>query len=130
MLRSFFMAVSLIALLSLTGCSDKPKLAQVTGTVTYKGQPLKEGTITFIPSDGRSATGKIVDGKIKDVSCFDINDGVPLGNHKVLISSAPQSDDMYAAPKSLIPEKYGSLDKSDLTAEIKAGENTLTFELK
>jgi hypothetical protein len=120
----------LISLASLAGCSKGPALATVTGTVTYKGQPLKEGTITFIPADGRSATGKIVAGKITEVSCYDINDGVPVGKHKVLIHSAQEGADMYAPSKSLIPEKYGSLDKSELTADIKPGENTVTFDLQ
>jgi hypothetical protein len=121
----------LLSLVSPAGCSRGPTLATVTGTVTYKGQPLKEGTITFVPADGRSATGKIVDGKITEVSCFETNDGVPVGSHKVLIQSIQTGADMYAPAKSLIPDKYGSLEKSDLRADIKAGEtNTVSFDLK
>ena len=123
--------VSSWILLTLSGCSDKPKLAQVTGNVTYKGQPVKQGSITFVPAEGRPATGKIVDGKITEITCYELNDGVPLGSHKVLIQAGQQSDDMYApTAKSPIPERYASLEKSDLTAEIVAGENTVDFELK
>lgn len=126
-----FVALGLSSLLLLSGCSRGPTLGKVSGTVTYKGQPLKEGTITFIPADGRSATGKIVDGKITDVTCFETNDGVPVGSNKVLIQAIVPGADMYAPVKSLIPDRYGSLEKSDLKAEISAGENPpLTFDLK
>ena len=125
-----FAVVGLMSLLLLTGCADKPKLGQVTGTVTYKGEPVKEGTITFVPADGRAATGKIVDGKITDVTCFEANDGVPVGSQTVLIHSPSPSDDMYKPIKSLIPARYGTL-QSDLKADIVAGENPpLSFDLK
>jgi hypothetical protein len=122
--------VGLFWLLSLAGCSKGPDLAQVTGAVTYKGQPLKEGTITFVPSDGRAATGKIVDGKITEVTSFEPGDGVPIGSHKVVIQSIPSAEDMYAPAKSAIPEKYSSLTNSGLSAEIKPGENTVNFDLQ
>ena len=51
-------------LLMLIGCGrgDRPLLAPVSGTVTYNGRPLARGRITFHPEQGRSASGKIVDG--------------------------------------------------------------------
>ena len=123
-----FAAIGLITSALVTGCADQPKLGKVTGTVSYKGQPLKDGTITFVPADGRPATGKIVDGQITNVTCYETNDGVPLGQHTVLVQSPPPGDDMYKPVKSLIPERYSSL-KSDLKAEIIAGENVLKLEL-
>ena len=38
--------------------------------------------------------------------------------------------DMYAVAKSLVPDRYGSLEKTTLKADIVAGENTVTFDLK
>ena len=104
--------------------------ASITGTVTYKNQPVKEGTIMFLPEGGRPATGKIVDGKIVDVTTTQSNDGAPVGKHKVQITAVEGGKDMYAKTRSLIPEKYGNPEKSGLTAEIKPGQNELTFDLK
>ena len=120
----------LLAVVLLSGCSDKPKLGKVTGTVTYKGTPLKEGSITFIPADGRSASGKIVEGKITEVTCFEVGDGAPVGSHKVIVQAVQGGPDMYAPAKSLIPDSYGSVEKSGLTAEIQPGETVVNFDLK
>src|SRR4051812_7242101 len=36
-----------------TGCGDASNQAKVHGKVTYQGEPLPNGTITFFPSQGR-----------------------------------------------------------------------------
>jgi hypothetical protein len=132
-----------LLLVVLVGCGGNPPTAEVTGTVTYDGRPLKEGTIIFEAPGARPASGKIVDGKIVEVTTFKPGDGAPIGNHKVAIQSvktseaaAPQ-DPGQATPKagymgstSLIPEVYGNPETSGLTATIKEGTNAVTFELK
>jgi len=121
-----------LAATTFVGCgAEKTPLGQVEGTVTYKAQPLPEGTITFIPQTGRGANGVIVDGKIQNVTCFEPNDGVPLGPCKVAITAfTKQAEGSTAPSKSLIPEKYGNIEKSDLKAEIKSGKNELKFDLQ
>ena len=71
------------------------------------------------------------DGKIVDVSTYDPADGVSLGVHKVTITARdnPQAD-MYKATKSIIPERYSDANRSNLTADIKSGENQFTFALE
>jgi hypothetical protein len=133
----------LVALcLLLAGCSDRPKLGKVKGTVTLDGKPLAKGSITFESPDARPATGTIVNGEIVDVSTYDPQDGVPVGQHKVAISAtedaasgvtanpgdARQTTD-YMVGKSLIPASYNDPDSSGLTADIKSGENTVEFKL-
>src|SRR5205823_12586516 len=45
---------------ALAGCGGGgPKTALVRGTVTYKGKPVPNGTVTFIPASGHHATGDI-----------------------------------------------------------------------
>ena len=51
-----------MALALSAGCGDDGygRRYPVSGTVTYKGQPLKQGTITFTPADadaGRPPAG-------------------------------------------------------------------------
>lgn len=120
---------ALVAAVAVAGCGGE-SLTPVTGTVHYKGQPLKEGSITFLPEKGRPATGKIVDGQIVEVTTNQANDGVPAGKHKVTITSIEGGKDMYAPTKSRIPEKYAVAEQSGLTADIGPGKNELKFDLK
>src|SRR5262245_49689908 len=53
-----------VVLLALAaGCSSKPKMAQLSGTVTFKGQPVPAGWISFTPEAG---TGSVKVCQIKD----------------------------------------------------------------
>lgn len=135
--------VLFLPLFLLAGCGG-PNLAKVTGTVTYDDKPLAQGTIHFETPGARPATGKIVDGKIVEVTTYTTGDGVPVGSHKVAIYSlegggaggAKNPGDASAGPAamqttSLIPTKYNDPEKSGLTAEVKSGgANELKFELK
>jgi len=116
----------------LIGCGgDRPQMGQVEGTVSYKGQPVPNGTITFIPDKGRSASGVIEDGAIKNVTCFEANDGVPVGPAKVIISAFSKQPEGSTAPtKALLPEKYSSPERTDQKADIKPGKNDLKFDLQ
>jgi hypothetical protein len=116
----------------LVGCgSDSVQLGSVEGTVSYKGTPLKSGTITFIPDKARIATGKIADGQILAVTTFEANDGAPVGPCKVTITSYADAAEGSTAPsRSSIPAKYADPTKSEQTVNIAPGKNVLTFDLK
>jgi hypothetical protein len=132
-----------VVCLLVAGCSDRPRLGKVKGTVTFDGQPLAKGSIVFESPDARPATGTIVNGEIVEVTTYDPQDGVPVGPQKVAISAvedaaaspapanpgeASQALD-YMSGKSLIPAMYNDPSTSGLTAEIKPGENTVEFKL-
>lgn len=106
--------------------SEPSALEKVTGTVTFNNVPVKAGTITFEPEGGKSAVGKIVDGKIQDVTTNSAGDGAPVGDLKVGIAT-PDG----AKPDSEIPKMYSIPSTSGLTATVKkGGPNELKFELK
>lgn len=119
----------LAAALPAAGCGSAG-LVPVSGTVNYKGAPLKTGTIAFVPEKGRPSYGKIVDGKIVDVTTFQANDGVPPGAYKVQIESRANAGDMYAKQHSLIPQHYADPERSKLNADVKRGMPPLAFELQ
>lgn len=61
-------AVSVILFLSLSGCGSGTKSYPLSGTVTYNGQPVPEGTIRFTPdaskgNQGPQSVAAIVDGR-------------------------------------------------------------------
>jgi hypothetical protein len=146
------LATSVVALfLCAPGCSDDGfgKRHPVSGTVTYKGQPLATGSINFVPEDpaGQPASGSIVNGKY-NLTTHTPDDGALPGNYKVMVSSfdmakvqeeankaggvqnaMPDQTAVAQAQKSLIPEKFGSFEGSGLKATVKAGANTIDFPL-
>ncbi|MBN9118689.1 MAG: hypothetical protein J0I06_05955 [Planctomycetes bacterium] len=138
-------ACALVVLSALVaGCSDRPKLAKVKGTVTLDGKPLPFGTVTFEAKGLLPATGKIVNGEITEVTTYDPGDGAPVGGHRIAVTAnaepgpavvanpgetakAPKGD--YMSGKSLIPSAYNNPDTSGLSAEVKSGENTVEIKL-
>lgn len=137
------------AIVLAVGCgqSDQNETAPVTGTVTYAGEPLKKGTIIFETAGARPANGKIVDGKIVDVTTYKPGDGAAVGTHSIAIQSVtiitgsspagstPADANMGSSQgmrvESHIPKRYGNPASSGLEAEVKADtENRFTFELE
>jgi hypothetical protein len=60
--------VLLFGFLFVAGCSTKPKPAQLSGKVTFKGQPVPAGFISFTPDT--------VNGNLGQVCLLHITDGV------------------------------------------------------
>jgi hypothetical protein len=130
----------------LAGCGGSSQ-STVTGKVSYKGQPLKGGTVTIIPQSGGIASTTIgEDGSYKI-------DKVPTGPAKVTVdtkslrpASKNQSFGPYAkAPKDIttpgnqqgdpsryvqIPDQYADPDSSDLTLTVKKGAQQFDIDLK
>jgi hypothetical protein len=75
---------SALLLLGMSSCDSGPRRMPVSGTVTFKGAPLKEGTITFIPLTTTTQEGApIADGKFS----FPADKGLAPGIYRVSISS-------------------------------------------
>jgi hypothetical protein len=76
-----WVAVSLFSMNVAGGCSGKPPMGDVQGTVTVNGQPLSEGAVRFIPLDGNTPTtgGAIRDGKFRVA--------VPVAKQRVEVSA-------------------------------------------
>ena len=133
-------AVALImlgaAVLALAGCgSNQLKTAVVRGTVTYKGKPVPNGTISFVPTSGPSATGEIQPDGSYVLTTYRKGDGAVLGQHTVVIVAMQDMSDRLPEarqplPPPIVPLKYTSLATSDLRAEVHDRENTLDFSLQ
>src|SRR5262249_27261287 len=48
------------------GCSSQPHLAQLSGKVTFKGQPVPAGWISFTPDVAAGALGPVTVFQVKD----------------------------------------------------------------
>lgn len=127
-------------LLLAVGCSTA---TSVSGTVTYEGQPVDNGYITFAPADGRgpSAGGPIAAGAYQ-------LDKITPGTKQIQIIGvkavpfARNSEDMarMAAEAAQRGDTTGIIDRADevpadaagnnAQVEIKPGPQTLDFHLK
>jgi len=129
--------VSLLCLTSLViGCSSSSR-AEVYGTVLLDGQPIEEGSIQFIPTDGTtgpSTGGVISKGKYHIYS----RDGAVVGKNRVELRSFKMSNqkiqDPTAPPGTLttlrvqaFPPEYN--DQSTVVKEIRPGSNTIDFDV-
>jgi hypothetical protein len=60
------------------GCSSKPKLAQLSGSVTFKGQPVPAGYVSLAPDVGNGGRGSMIVFQIKD-GAYDSSKNQPPG---------------------------------------------------
>jgi hypothetical protein len=151
--RGLCIVISASLTIVIFGCGDDGlgKRYPVSGTVTYKGEPLEKGTINFYTTasgEARGASGSIVNGSYT-LSTTGGDDGAFPGDYLVAISArAPdmslakanqakvggsmRQDDVAKAFKeasSPIPKKYESTDTSQLKATVTAGSNKIDFPL-
>ena len=123
--------VAICGIAAMAGCDHGPQVVPVNGTVTYNGEPLKDGGITFAPPDARAAFGRVVDGKIVEVTTFEAGDGAITGPVKVGIQATTNLGKMTGPHDPLIPRRYFDPATSGLSVEIKADEpNEFNFELQ
>ena len=129
------LAIALGFVLVPAGCEPAgAKLNPVAGSVTWKGQPVKSGTINFRSDDGKSVgTGVIVDGKYSIPAIS----GLPAGKYAVAISypdpkiPAPRADEPPGPStfaREMLPAKYA--EGKELKADIQNLSNDVNFDLK
>jgi hypothetical protein len=117
------------ALLLAAGCGGKPT-GELSGLVTFNGQPLALGTITFICQDGTVARGNIMDGAYHVEKVW-------VGPTKITVFAHPSPylkemlEKMQPPPPPAlwkeyvpIPERYQDPDQSGLSYEVVRGKQT------
>lgn len=124
-------ALAAVSLALCAGCGDD--LVTVEGEVTFAGQPVQEGTISFEPADGQgtSTGGKIEGGRY----CLSGDAAVQPGKKLVRIIGVRKTGRMIPAGtpapagtmveemERYIPTNYNTTSK--LTCEVTPGETNL-----
>jgi hypothetical protein len=128
------LAVALVAVTAI-GCGQSSDLDKVVvrGAVTLDGQPIPNGELRFIPTNGTK--GPISGGPIKDGAYLaQGRGGVPVGEHRVEIRAyrPATKPGQPVSPEGGPAEQY--LDKrfneqTTLTAKIEASTETQDFQL-
>jgi hypothetical protein len=120
-------------LLCLSGCGRRDGLTEISGAVTYDGQPVKKGAISLLPADGQGPTAAavIADGKYsvkvtpgkKQVKI----EGFRVTGQKQYNPRDPKSP-MVDVQEQILPERYNA--KTELSREIASGAKTVDFALE
>ncbi|QDT45592.1 hypothetical protein Pan241w_57180 [Gimesia alba] len=114
----------------ITGCGGEPeakKRADVTITVTHEGTPVTEAEVRMMQvGKGEGAVGMLNESGQAELT------EVVLGSYTVTINPPEGTPDNPAPQKEYpnIPKQYRNLKDSPLKADVKAGDNEFTFELK
>ncbi len=125
-------AIAFLVAGCLVGCGGPENIAQVSGTVTLDGQPLRGAYVIFNPVEPGSQSSGLTD----DSGHFTLQytreiRGAEIGDHMVRITTASRGDPDADPPKPKVeeklPAKYHS--KSELSATVKQGSNDLSFPL-
>jgi len=140
-LRNFVLAAGLAVILSAIGCGGSS--TTVEGQVSFDGNPIEKGFISFRPVDGKGPSfgGPIVGGR------YNVEENVRTGEKRVSITAINESkmarsraaaDQMIADAKARGEsiEKATNVDLIPHDAEgnnqvvtVEAGANTINFEL-
>jgi hypothetical protein len=137
--RSRGLALTLLVL--LLGCdAGTGTLATVRGRVSYRGIPLRTGTIVFTPDPIRGHGGLQARADIGTDGTYVLRTGdtagAALGWHRVTIMALEPGAQIvpgaaFSIPRSLLPDKYRDPELSGLTCEVEAGkENVIDFNLE
>lgn len=117
-------------------CGRKPELAQVAGEVTFQGAPVAEAIVLFSSAElGVYKTANVVGGKFEVATPDGV--GIKPGAYQVAISP-PMVDHpigpILEPPKPVvyadIPRRFHDAQTSGFTAQLVAGENSLTFDMQ
>jgi hypothetical protein len=153
--------MALLGGLLLLGCSrpegaaGRRPTSPTSGTVTYKGKPVADATVSFIAIEGEPASSfGVTDAQGRfEMFTYEAGDGAVVGEHQVTITKTeggkpipprtgedPWNLETYNPPatgqmpppvvKHLVPEKYGDAAKSGLKATVtQDGPNEFKFDL-
>ncbi|MEX0728487.1 MAG: hypothetical protein WEB58_04925 [Planctomycetaceae bacterium] len=136
-LVSKMFCVAALATVTLSGCGDSgPERASISGQVTFDGQPVEDGTISFVPAgdtQGPVSGDRIVNGTYT----IPADKGPVIGSHKVEIKATRKTGEKIPAvppatgemevTEDYIPAKYNT--ETTLTADVVGGENKKDFTL-
>lgn len=122
-------AIAFLATVALwAGCDgDGIERVELSGKVSYRGQPVEEGYITLTPlGEGIQSGAKIIQGAYRAVD----RGAIPVGRYKVQISwlkeDKSQQEPGFTIPTmvNLIPLKYNQ--ESKLKLEVPSGAGSMT----
>lgn len=127
------LVIALVGVMLLLGCGANDK-GKVSGTVTFAGQPVTGGSISFAPVAGSgTAPGRVATGAVRSDGTFSLStdkdeDGAMIGRHEIVYTAPTVGGE--APDPAAAKSPYDGLVPSEPHVEVKAGANTFKIELK
>jgi hypothetical protein len=129
---------ALALLVSLSGCSGGGgfAVAPVRGKVTFDGQPVQGGVITFRPvaaqADAAREAGKPASAEVGNdgtfvLSTYGSQDGAVVGRHQVTYTPVSKGAESYEDTPA--PSPYIGLVPEPAEVEVKSGANQIEIKL-
>lgn len=133
-MRFIFSALLLFSVLCFAGCSKPkpdPNRTPISGSVVFKGGPLRAGTMTFVSENNKE---RRIACMIRPDGTFSV-ENAPKGKVLVGVSTQSVSPAMGGSAElyQKIPERYADPEKSGITLEIPDGglkDQVITLEEK
>ncbi|MCI0331891.1 MAG: carboxypeptidase-like regulatory domain-containing protein [Planctomycetes bacterium] len=118
------------ATLGAIGCGQASDSVTLEGKVTYQGEPLKHGSVTFFPAAGRPVNaGLSTDGSYS----IELSPGeyVVAVSYTEPLPAGYREGDPVPPPKFVLPPKYATRARSTLTATVAADQEApIDFKLE
>jgi hypothetical protein len=135
-MRRFLLLLGTVLVLAEAGCGGS-RSAEVKGLVTLDGEPLTTGEVHFFPvaGDGQTAAANIgTDGRYHIAKASPVKMKVVIHSSKV-VSTRPRYEGVPDSPvdevrAEVLPPRYSDMKKTELTADLVVGKNTVDLKLK
>jgi hypothetical protein len=112
---------------AIEGCGDgRPRRVAVSGQVLIDGKPLTYGDVKFVPEGARPSSGKLDPNGRFTLTCYDGDDGVVPGLHRVGVSASEIKREQTTWHA---PIKYANFRTSGITVQIDKPTDSLVIEL-
>ena len=126
-----------ILLLFCVGCGGDSSIGQVEGVVTFDGEPIDRAKVSFYPTDARASIGYTDDQGHYRLRHTRSANGALIGKHKVTVQTRIDKKDDEPTSKyggkgreEFLPPRYVNQKKTELTATVESGTNTIDFKLE
>lgn len=116
------------------GCDSQPRRYAVSGAVSYKGEPIKFGSISFRADDGSTGAGQIENGKYEIAAVGGLLPGtyrvaINYPNPKIPLPSGNEAPGEPLPIREMLPPKYN--DQTELTLIVGESDKIdANFDLK
>ena len=114
----------------LVGCGGD-SVVRVAGTVSVNGTPVQQGTIRFLPADGRgpSAEAVIQEGRYR-LELPPGNKKVAIMGFKIVGELFPWGPDAPSSPQlePVVPPQFNS--RTTLTVDLQSDDEAIDFDLQ